>query len=302
VTCAIDRDDHAPKLITAARTLADGMRCDVRVVHVVARASGASPSDDPAGSHRLLLSPRTARSAAQAEEEVAQREADAEAIMLRLGTDAEEGLVLQGNAALQIRAYATRCDASMLVIGTRGRGSVKAALLGSVSRELLRSAPCPVMVMPDRADGSLQGEAILCGVDDDERGDEAVSVAAGLAAALDRRLVLAHVAQRRDAAAARLAEASLPVEELPTSPALGPARLLHDARRRVPAGLDVKLVLRQGVAVDELAALARDLGAAAIVVATRGPGRVSTTLGGSVAQELTTHSRCPVVVVPPVAR
>ena len=101
-------------------------------------------------------------------------------------------------------------------------------------------------------------------------------------------------------AAARHAAAALPVEELPASPALDPARLLHDARQRVRDGLDVRLALRQGVAAEELAALARDLGATAIVVASRGPGPLSTMVGGSVAQELTTRSHRPVVVVPSV--
>jgi nucleotide-binding universal stress UspA family protein len=36
------------------------------------------------------------------------------------------------------------------VIGTRGRGDIKRALLGSVSDYLVRNAPCPVVVVGDR--------------------------------------------------------------------------------------------------------------------------------------------------------
>nr|WP_269087282.1 universal stress protein [Serinicoccus sp. CNJ-927] len=33
-----------------------------------------------------------------------------------------------------------------LVLGSRGRGSIRGRLLGSVSQRLMRSAPCPVIV------------------------------------------------------------------------------------------------------------------------------------------------------------
>jgi len=298
VICAIDLDDLAPRLISAACTLARRTQADVRVVHVVTPGAGAGRPDESSRPHRLVLPPRSRRATVAREDELAQRVADAEAMMLRLGVGAEQRLVLRGHPVLEIQTIATRLDAAMLVIGTRGRGSVKAAVLGSVSRDLLRSAPCPVMVVPSGADEFLRGDAIVCGVDDDGRGDDAASVAASLVETIGHRLVLAHVAQRNDVAAARQAGAAVPVEELPASAALDPARLLRDVRRHVRAGVDVTVALRQGVAADQLAVLARDLDAAAIVVASRGTGPVSTMVGGSVAQELTTRSHCPVVVVP----
>ncbi len=38
--------------------------------------------------------------------------------------------------------------AGLLVVGSRGRGAVKSAVLGSVSTELIASSPCPVVVVP----------------------------------------------------------------------------------------------------------------------------------------------------------
>ena len=38
--------------------------------------------------------------------------------------------------------------ADLLVVGSRGYGALRRVMLGSVSAELMRSAPCPVLVMP----------------------------------------------------------------------------------------------------------------------------------------------------------
>ena len=43
---------------------------------------------------------------------------------------------------------AAREDTSLIVIGSRGPSSVAELMLGSVSLEVLRGAPCPVLVVP----------------------------------------------------------------------------------------------------------------------------------------------------------
>jgi nucleotide-binding universal stress UspA family protein len=54
--------------------------------------------------------------------------------------------VLEGDAASELAAASAELD--LLVLGSRGYGSVRSALLGSVSRALVRSAACPVVVLP----------------------------------------------------------------------------------------------------------------------------------------------------------
>jgi nucleotide-binding universal stress UspA family protein len=50
-------------------------------------------------------------------------------------------------------------DADRLVVGSRGRGAVAAAMLGSVSQACVRHARCPVVVVPDRGGGEQSEHA-----------------------------------------------------------------------------------------------------------------------------------------------
>jgi nucleotide-binding universal stress UspA family protein len=68
-----------------------------------------------------------------------------------LGLDAEQR-VLEGDPGSAICALASEVDATAVVMGSRGRGGIKRALLGSVSDHVVRNAPCTVMVT--RADAT----------------------------------------------------------------------------------------------------------------------------------------------------
>jgi nucleotide-binding universal stress UspA family protein len=79
--------------------------------------------------------------------------------------------------------------ASLLVIGTRGVGALRRALLGSVSAAVVQAAAAPVIVVPppavDSQRTSVEGRAVLCGVR-----DEHDVACAGTAAWLARELGL----------------------------------------------------------------------------------------------------------------
>jgi nucleotide-binding universal stress UspA family protein len=76
---------------------------------------------------------------------------------------AEEGVRLAETRGLRARAepvethdgvwraverVAHRCNADVVVVGARGRGDVAAAMLGSVSHDLVRHSARPVLVVP----------------------------------------------------------------------------------------------------------------------------------------------------------
>jgi nucleotide-binding universal stress UspA family protein len=54
--------------------------------------------------------------------------------------------VLEGDAATELIRLAALRDADMIIVGSRGRGAVASAVLGSVSRRIVRDAGCPVLV------------------------------------------------------------------------------------------------------------------------------------------------------------
>ena len=58
------------------------------------------------------------------------------------------GRVVFGVPAEQLAEIADQEQAELIVVGSRGRGSFKAAFLGSVSHEIIGLAPCPVLVVP----------------------------------------------------------------------------------------------------------------------------------------------------------
>ena len=55
--------------------------------------------------------------------------------------------LLRGDPVDEIVAYADAVDADLIVVGSRGHGAVASALLGSVSRGILREARRPVLVV-----------------------------------------------------------------------------------------------------------------------------------------------------------
>lgn len=71
---------------------------------------------------------------------------DALALATERDVDARTEL-LSGIPADEIVAYADALDADLIVLGSRGRGALATALLGSVSRAVLHEARRPVLVV-----------------------------------------------------------------------------------------------------------------------------------------------------------
>ena len=80
---------------------------------------------------------------------VIQREA--EAALAHVRTMAEgvnlETVVLDGKPAAEIVRFATEKGIDLIVIGTQGKRGLERLLLGSVAEQVIRTAPCKVLVV-----------------------------------------------------------------------------------------------------------------------------------------------------------
>lgn len=84
--------------------------------------------------------------------------AEARERALELGREVLEGLdfgveVVEGEVADGVAEVARRLGADLIVAGSQGRGGLQAVFLGDTTREILRKAPCPVVVAPLRVAG-----------------------------------------------------------------------------------------------------------------------------------------------------
>src|SRR5262249_16472822 len=64
---------------------------------------------------------------------------------------------------------------SALVLGTRGRGGFAGLVLGSVSRECIEYAPCPVVIVRDDRPPTVEAGVILVGKDGSDHAARALS-------------------------------------------------------------------------------------------------------------------------------
>jgi nucleotide-binding universal stress UspA family protein len=211
-----------------------------------------------------------------------------------LGAERAAGVTRQtvNDLAPQALVDAAR-DADLLVVGARGLGVVRSALLGSVSQYCLHHAPCAVAVVRETATPS--SPRVVVGVDGSETARRA------LAWALDEG--------RARQADVEVVNAWHPpyVGAYPYDPAALDLELFEQGARDLVAemleGQDVsglpsppKVTVVSDTAAQAVITAAE--GADLIVIGSRGRGGFAGLLLGSVSQQVARHAPCPVVVVP----
>ncbi|GAA2024822.1 universal stress protein [Pseudokineococcus marinus] len=190
-------------------------------------------------------------------------------------------------------------EASLLVVGNRGRGTLRASLLGSTAFGTSAHAACPVLVVrtgstrtpgPDRP--------VVVGADGSPSSGRALVVAADVAARTGAPLQVL-TAWSVPAAGSIGAYGAISEQHLPH---------LREHAEQVSAEALARVRARHGdlevearvVRADPVRAL-RDAsrGAGRVVVGTHGHGRLLSAVLGSVSQSAVHDCRCPVEVVPP---
>lgn len=187
----------------------------------------------------------------------------------------------------------------LVVVGTRGRGEVAGAVLGSVAFAVAEHARCPVAVVTEHAAPDPE-PAVLVGVDGSPESRAALHYAADLAAGRSAPLTVATAWRGSPADAWVMALGSFDFdvsEEAGDLAAEVNADAVADARGRHPA-LEVRPRIVMGEPADVLADLARRH--VVLVVGSRGHGGFQGLLLGSVSHAVIQTSPCPVLVVRPI--
>ena len=198
-----------------------------------------------------------------------------------------------------ILARARRLRARAIVLGSRGLGAVGRLLLGSVSRTVVRQAPCAVLVVRGSARAPRR---FLIGVDGSPHARDAVAFVAGLTVPRGGQARLLSVVEpvrlpstglmpARVRALVESEAASLEREHVAAA-----RRQLEAAQARLArAGWRVKTEIRMGRPLEELVAASSD--ADVLVLGARGVGTVERLVLGSVAEGAVSRAPVPVLVV-----
>ena len=275
ILCAVDDSEAAARVLHTAQGLADAWGAELVVVHAFAS------SDEDADRAKASIGARLSGA----------------------GMSSDVRLI-EGPSARAIIETAEHDGAELIVVGSRGRGSLRSAMLGSVSRGLALDASCPVVIVPSgehwadavNGDGDAQA-SVVCGVDGSDQALAAAALAGRLATRLGARLVLVHA--RQNLRAVR----TYPGASMKTPPVTGQEDAVRELAARVienaeqAAGVSAVAVVEPGPPTEVLEAVAERENARLIVIAARGIGAVRAALLGSVAAELPAEAARPVVVL-----
>ena len=295
VLLATDGSRESSRAARMAVTLAEKLGTELHVVHV-----GPTPEEyiDP----RLSIpEPEFWNMIRERAEEEAKPKLNEQVQKIReAGGEVSGAHMRVGLPDAEIMGLAEELAAGLVVLGSRGLGPLKRALMGSVSDSVVRHAHCPVLVV--RGDGRernyLPGR-ILLAIDGSEEADAATRAAVEIANATGSELHILF---------ALFIDETLPYPhpyarerwEASVEQAKHRAREFVDeqAKRIEAEGGKVKDAhLAFGTPDQEIAKLGEELEAGIIVVGSRGLGGVRRALLGSVSGSVVRHAHGPVLVV-----
>jgi nucleotide-binding universal stress UspA family protein len=172
-----------------------------------------------------------------------------------------------------------------VVLASHGRGR-SAALLGSVTEELLERIFGPVLVVGPHVTTARFGGPVIATVDGSKESESVLPLAAAWGIELGGEPWIVEVTDPNAGTSPDVSESAYP------------ARLARNLAKN--SGHPVQYEVLHGEHVhDEVADFAAELGAALIVASTRGRTGLSRFVIGSTAAAIVRHAPCPVLLVRP---
>jgi nucleotide-binding universal stress UspA family protein len=148
IVCGIDGSADSDAALTVAARLANRLGSRLVLAHVAEPALTPYAYEAPFGG-LTLAGPRTEHQEIHEQQEAGERLLAQRA--KAAGISHADHRVAVGLPAERLAEIADDEDAELIVVGSRGRGALKAAFLGSVSNSLVGIARCPVLIVPQAA-------------------------------------------------------------------------------------------------------------------------------------------------------
>lgn len=214
---------------------------------------------------------------------------------LKLVTRFERSL----SVAPAILDYAEKNDADLIVMGTHGRRGLRHLLLGSVTEEVVRFAPCPVFTVRDQKEPVPVGliRRILVPIDFSEHARQALAHAKELALLYGAELQILHVFEEVIHPAFYVSGRTSIFEFMP--------QLQREATKQIQELLDevvgnqypAEIYLKEGHPAQEIVNFVSEHRTDLIVIATHGLTGIEHFLLGSVTEKVVRMAPCPVLTV-----
>jgi nucleotide-binding universal stress UspA family protein len=210
-----------------------------------------------------------------------------------------------GDAAKEIVELAEDLDVGLVVLGSRGHGRIRRALMGSISTSVLRHAHCSVLIVrghgPEQERESLMGK-ILVAIDGSEEASSAAQAATEVAKATGGSEVHLVYAMQEERYRPHLGPEMWEVWEEGFEHAKRSARSWVEDQAELMRGEGARAVeshLLIGRPDAAILWLAEEVGAGLVVVGSRGLGGIRRALIGSVSDSVVRHAHCSVMVIRP---
>ena len=246
--------------------------------------------------HADTLQPAHAADADRRLAEDAEAELDVAARFLSAAGRTVDVKVLRGRPGDTIVDEATRRDVDLVVMGSRGHGPFKSALLGSVSTEVVNASARPVLIAR-----GISVHRVLVATDGSEDAMLAARAAISLVHDTGAELHVVHVGPKH-------------VYPPPTAGPTPPTGTDRELRQEAQGVLDwqvdeitkaggeiTQAHLRMGRPAEEIMHLSEELVVGLIVVGNQGLGgrfsRMRHILMGSVSEKVSRYARCSVMVI-----
>ncbi|MFB6250915.1 MAG: universal stress protein, partial [Halobellus sp.] len=211
------------------------------------------------------------------------------------GVDVVTALV-DGTPAEALQAYLSDNGIDLIAMGTRGRSNIERHLLGSVTQQLVRTSPVPVMTVGTAGGSDASVDRTYTDLLLPTRGGDgselAIDHAISLAARFDATLHVLYVVDiRAQATKHETYELGSLTDKLHTN-------VTDEAvERATAAGVETRAVIQQGTPYSAIQRYTDDHDIDVIIMGTHGRGPVKQFLLGSITERTVRTADVPVVTV-----